>query len=404
VKTRSSRKATTSPDDFDTARSPSILTVDNVADFLLDRRLIDASWIIDGPLKIRSLARRNRNLVIVGPGSTGFLIKQPYDNAEGGLETLRREAMFHGFCRDEPAADLMAEVIPRLVDRDLDEAILVFELIPDVVTLLSLLEHPSRRGIAVEAAYGFGQVLGTFHRIFRAIDLDDPARPWLSRDPPLLFDLHRPKVIRRGRFSRAVCEVLRDIQKSERLGDGLDGLRGLWRPETVIHADIKFDNVLVRPDSASPESDAIELWIADWELVQVGDPAWDLAGALQDLLVTWVRSMPLDESLGDEALFARASLPLAEVQGIARALWSGYRDESGLDPAEAEGFLLRAVKFSAARLLQSACEMSWFEDRVLAVSAMLLRLGEDLLMEPEHGQVILYGIMPGSPSPPATGS
>jgi Ser/Thr protein kinase RdoA (MazF antagonist) len=375
-----------------------MLTVDNVTDFLLDRRLIDAAWIIDGPLTIRSMARRNRNLVIVGPGTAGFLIKQPYDPAEGGLETLRREALFHGLCREEPTAELMSEVIPRLVDRDLDEAILVFELIPDVVTLLSLLEDPSGWGIRVEAAYGFGQALGAFHRVFLAIDPDDSDRPWLPRDTPAVLELHRPNVARRGNFSRAVSEIFRTVQKSESLGDVLDALRGLWQPESIIHADIKLDNVLVRPVSAAPESDAIEVWIADWELVQVGDPAWDLAGALQDLLVNWVRSMPLNESLGDEAMFARAGLPLAEVQGIARALWSGYREEAGLHPDEADDFLLRAVKFSAARLFQSAYEAAWYEDRMPAVAAMLLRIGEDLLMEPEHGRIILYGITPGPPA------
>jgi hypothetical protein len=375
-----------------------MLTVDNVTDFLLDRRLIDVTWIIDGPLTIRSRARRNRNLLIVGPGTAGFLIKQPYDLVEGGRETLRREALFHGLCREEPAAALMAEVIPRLLDCDLEEAILVFELIPGVATLLSHLENPSGRGILVEAAHAFGQALGTFHRVFRAIDLDDSCLPWLSREIPSVMELHRPKTARLGILSRAHCEILRNFQTTEVLGEILDGLRDLWRPETVIHADIKFDNVLVRPDSASPESAAIEVWIADWELVRFGDPAWDLAGALQDLLMTWVRSMPLTERLGDEEMIARATLPLADLRGVARALWSGYRDEAELDPAEADGFLLRAVKFSAVRLLQSVCELSSFEDRVPAAAAMLLRVCEDLLMEPENGQVILYGISPGPPA------
>ena len=228
-----------------------MLTVDNVTDYLLDRRLIDATWIIDGPLTIRSLPRRNRNLVIVGPGSTGFLIKQPYDQAEGGRETLRREALFHGLCREEPEASLMAEVLPRLLDRDLDEAILVFELIPGVVTLLSQFEDPSGREILVDAAYGFGQALGTFHRVFCAIDLDDSRLSWLPREIPSAMEPHRPKAARRATLSRAVCELLRIFQKTEVVGAFLDDLRGLWRPETVIHADIKFDNVLVRTPSAS---------------------------------------------------------------------------------------------------------------------------------------------------------
>jgi Phosphotransferase enzyme family len=372
-----------------------MLTVDNVADFLLDRRLIDASWIIDGPMTIRSLSRRNRNLVIVGPDATGFLIKQPYDPSEGGLETLPREASFHVFCREEPAAAPMGRVLPRLLESDLEEAIVVFELIPGVATLLSQFEDPSCRAILAEVSCAFGRALGTFHRVVRAIDLDDPRLSWLPRGIPAAMELHRPRAGRRGALSGACCEILRDLRKIGIVGDFLDHVRALWRPETVIHADIKFDNVLVRPALPSPGSGAIEVWIADWELVQAGDPAWDLAGALQDLLVTWVRSMPLKERLDDDEMMARADLPLETMRGAARALWSGYRDEAGLGPAEGDGFLLRAVKFSAARLLYTAFEWLWYEDRVTPVVAMLRELAESLLTEPERGQVLLYGITPG---------
>ena len=66
-----------------------MLGVDNVADFLLEKGLIDTAWIIDGALTVRSAARRNRNLRVEGPGGTGFLIKQPDSPLEGGFQTLR---------------------------------------------------------------------------------------------------------------------------------------------------------------------------------------------------------------------------------------------------------------------------------------------------------------------------
>lgn len=154
-----------------------MLTVDNVVDFLLDRRLIDAGWMIDGPLSIRSVARKNRNLEIVGPGMTGFLIKQPFDPADRGHETLAREAMFHGFCREEPATATMARVLPRLLDCDLDEAILVFERIPGVVTLLSQLEDPRAWGMLIEAVQAFGECSGRSTGSFERSTWTIPACP-----------------------------------------------------------------------------------------------------------------------------------------------------------------------------------------------------------------------------------
>ena len=376
-----------------------MLTLDNVTDFLLDRCLIDSDWIMDGRLTIRGMARRNRNLMILGPGTSGFLIKQPFDSTEGGHETLRREALFHQFCREDPAAAPVARVIPRLLDSDLKEAILVFELIPGVATLLSKLEPPCSWDGLTEAARRFGQTLGIYAERVRSIDLDDPRLSWLPSALPAAMDLNRPKATRRGALSRAYCEILHQIQKIEIIVDFLYELSDLWQSKALIHGDMKFDNVLVSYGPEWPACDAIQVWIADWELVQAGDPAWDFAGALQDLLVTWVRSMPLKERLDLTDLMGRANLPLTVVRDVARALWSGYRDEAGLHPDEADDFLLRAVKFSAARLLYTACEWSWYEDRVPRVVAILLEIAENLILEPERGQILLYGITPGQPTP-----
>ncbi len=57
-------------------------------------------------------------------------------------------------------------------------------------------------------------------------------------------------------------------------------LRGLWRQETLIHGDIKSDNILVGTPLDRHEAPEETVWIVDWEFVEIGDPAWDLASAL----------------------------------------------------------------------------------------------------------------------------
>ena len=49
-----------------------MLSVDGATSFLIQRGLIDPVWIVDGALTIRTIARRNRNLRVEGPGGGGI--------------------------------------------------------------------------------------------------------------------------------------------------------------------------------------------------------------------------------------------------------------------------------------------------------------------------------------------
>ena len=66
------------------------------------------------------------------------------------------------------------------------------------------------------------------------------------------------------------------------------------------------------------EDGPVELWIVDWEAVGFGDPAWDVAGALQDFLVYWVFSMPMSHELTPEQMIAQARVPLGEFAHFGR--------------------------------------------------------------------------------------
>jgi len=359
---------------------------------LTARGLIDHNWIVDGSLTLRSDDRRNRNVRIEGPG-VGFLIKQPRDEAEPALDTLRREASFLEFWREQPSVSQTARYVPRLVRGSDDEAVQVIELIPDSMTLWSYLERPGDHGLGVEAARALGRALGSIHRSFARLDLQhDPRASWLSHGVPWPMKLHRPGPGMLAELSPANSQLLRVLQTEHGLSARLDRLCQEWRPETVIHGDIKLDNILVRIRREEQADASVELWIADWETVQVGDPAWDLAGALQDFLIFWVSSMPLSNELTVEEMVAGARVPLNSVRNATRALWFSYRAEARLDGGSATEILLRAVRFSAARLIQSAYERLYRMDHLAGPSVLLLQMSANLLAEPERGQLHLYGI------------
>ena len=254
--------------------------------------------------------------------------------------------------------------------------------------------------LTVDAVRMLGRALGTLHRNLCLSDWQADSRlARLSRDLPWVLRVHYPVPSMLASFSRADLAIVRILQTEDGLGAQLDQLAGRWRPTSVIHGDIRLDNVLIRPQSSESSGGPVELWIADWEAVSFGDPAWDVAGALQDFLVYWVFSMPMSDDLTAEQMIAQARVPVEGLRGALRALWWGYKAGACLDGSLADELLMRAVAFSAARLIQTAYELSSGSDRLLGPPVVLLQIAANLLAEPERGQIELYGIPLGCPIP-----
>ena len=352
-----------------------MLELDRVASFLVELGLIDATRIVEGDLTIRCVARRNRNFEVQLHEGSGWFIKQPGDPADGGHETLLREAEFHRLCRAERDAAPLISLVPRLVHSQMPDPILIFDLIADAINFGTLLESEHAEDIKVQAARALGTALGTVHRALERIATDGLGIDGLPSPPiPGGMLLHRPNVAQLARLSPAILEALRILQAPGGIGADLDRLGREWRPTTLIHGDIKFENTLMRIQYTGVKPECTRLWIVDWEMVQFGDPAWDLAGALQDFLVLWVSSMPLSDELTAEQMAAGARVRLAALRPAIRALWAGYRSGTGLQPEDAPQFLLHAIELSAARLIQSAFEAAEGAVQLPGRSVLLLQI------------------------------
>jgi len=159
-------------------------------------------------------------------------------------------------------------------------------------------------------------------------------------------------------------------------------------PDTAIHGDVKSDNILFIPPNEPGAGETVRL--VDWELVQRGDPAWDVAGVFQDTVLFWITSMTGTGNVN--AMVASAGFPWSILQVYLRSFWQGYRQTARLTADDANATLLRAVAFSGARLVQTAYEVSQASDTMSAQSVLLLQVSANLLADAESAQLQFYGI------------
>lgn len=296
-------------------------------------------------------------------------------------------ARFYAWCWQAPEAERVRSLIPRLCHADPAQPLLILELLPDAAPLWRRYQQSGPEAFPTGAAAQVGRALAFVHDAFRGLDpVGDPALAWLGRALPWSFTLHRPRLETLAGMSAANREMVRQMQARPEVFERLDGLRSLWRAETVIHGDVKMDNCLTIPNGRGGE----RLLLVDWELVQVGDPAWDLAGALNDFLFFWVVSMPHERPLPE--MVAGARFPLPVIQPAVRALWLAYAAARRMPAAEAEGLLDRAVRFAAVRALQTAYEIAGHFPVMPVPSVLLFQAGMNLLADPARGRAELFGL------------
>jgi aminoglycoside phosphotransferase (APT) family kinase protein len=191
-------------------------------------------------------------------------------------------------------------------------------------------------------------------------------------------------------MSPGSLELIRRVQQEDGLVETLAQIANTWRATALIHGDIKLDNILLQGATGGEAGGALAVYFVDWELAQIGDPAWDVGGALRDFIFFWVISMP--GGLANEEMADQARFPLDHLQPAIAALWQGYCDAAAVSAAEAETLLARSIGLSAFRMIQTALDMAGGFPEVPAPADLLLRVAVNLLADPGRARCDLFGL------------
>jgi hypothetical protein len=96
--------------------------------------------------------------------------------------------------------------------------------------------------------------------------------------------------------------------------------------------------------------------------------------------------------LTPEQMLERCTWPLSLLHPAARAFWQAYRTSSQLDADASGAFLLRSMRYAAARLAQGAYELSLTQQQAPNVAMAMLQLAANILTDPREASLHLFGI------------
>jgi hypothetical protein len=359
------------------------LTVANLAHFLIHRGLVSSDAIVAGDVVILDASRRNRNFKVIRNSGPGLFLKQPGEMQLEATLRLHREAAFYERAREDRA---LSRLMPRLITYDAARHVLILELLADAESLRHY--HARENAFPVEIGRMLGQGLGLYHVQTAGMLEDEAMRSLFPRLMPAVLKLQTGGFTALSRFHQIGRVLSALIQQDPEFQSLLDALGAEWRRDTLIHGDLRLDNVLVLPETGN----GLDFRIVDWELADFGDAAWDVGAVLQSFLTLWILSMPIDSGLEPELYVEMAAQPIEPMRPMLRAFWNAYADARGLAESELQSELERSVRFGAARLVWAAAEQSVRATEFDLVAIAMLQMSFNILKNPAQAVIDLLEV------------
>jgi Phosphotransferase enzyme family len=289
--------------------------------YLAAAGVVDAAAARDPGVRVTDLSRSHLVVSVRFGDGRCLVVKRARPRPQELVGNLRQELAAYHLAGSRPG---LAAAMPECLHADPRAQVLVLGAVTPGTTLREAAHH--RRTLPAGAAR-LGRLVAGWHRSTRGL----PAGV-LPAERPWVLDILTP-----GRWRPPVADELLVHGKIRReLRQRFSALSEVLQPSCLVHGDLKWDNCLVEG------RDGVR--VIDWEMAAVGDPAWDVAGILQDHLV-----------------FGRATAsPVqpadlrAQVREAGAELLSTYL--AAADLPDCAGFSDRAARLTGARLVQSALE------------------------------------------------
>ncbi|BDS14772.1 aminoglycoside phosphotransferase family protein [Aureispira anguillae] len=366
-------------------------SIDTIQDFLLDQQLLDKNTIVFEDFEATSINRRNQNIQITTLNDSNFLIKQVADKNAENATTLKREAQFYQYF--DQKFPLLEKYLPEVKYVDTNDIILVMTFYKEAMPLWKYYNEKTIHHFPLNVPKTIGKLLAHLHLTFSKKEvINAPQLSFLNRDLPFILNLHKPHPSRLSYISGGGYAFIKHLQSHTDLMLAFNKIPSLWQENAVIHGDIKLDNFIVL-DPQNKTANSIKL--VDWEMAQIGDTAWDVAGVFNDFIFWWVISMP--DNLSPEEMIQKARFPFHLLTPAINSYWESYCNTIGLTTNARQQLLERVVLFSGFRVLQTSFEIASKFDAIPSIAQLLLNMGKSIIRKPLLSQEKLFGIANSTP-------
>ena len=344
------------------------LTQRNIIHYLIDKGFLDTEPLMNGGFKLTTYQSRNCIFIIELDGQTDLFVKQLVALDKSNVYFMQKDATFYHLVHQTDYFKYLAPAIPKYFGYDPKTQVLVLEYYPNSINFMEF--YHEQQGKVSDSMEKLSYYFTELHRDVIEDVKEHTGLQFYNRLIPWVLRLN-------DRLKPSKSLVIRTLLEDEGLMYLVEQLKRDWNIKTLVHADVKLANILAIRETH-------ELKIIDWEMAIIGDPLWDIAGLFQSFIAMHFAHLKIETNELTDDFYE-----MKHIQHALQIFWKNYRIHQGWTTKENETALDKTLRFTGARLLQTAIEMNRenatairpHTQRLIEKAAMLLESASPLSIE-----------------------
>lgn len=342
--------------------------------YLLDKGFIEASSLVTGDYIVDQLQTRNSIFKVLRKKNKSLFVKQLNSFDTNNTYVLQKDATCLWLIKNEPVYKKLSKYVPEYFGYDTEKQVLVTEYIPGSINIQDYVT--GKDNLSDTLWEQLVTIMTSFHfNASKSVTSSRSAQFFPRQVPWILSIVDMPAA---NQTSLSTTDnpnpVIQVVKSNPGFVQLIQHIKDNWVRTSLIHGDIKWVNLLVHDLHDKPK-----LKLIDWEIADIGDPMWDIAGILTALVthellyknpgVQTPSYMPIQTGLRD----------MEKAWPIFKQFWGGYIRKRKSGQMEASVALSKCIQYTGGRLIQSAVEHNMMFPQLQPNATRLLQASYTIL-------------------------
>lgn len=339
-----------------------VLTLDNLHNYLLEKGTLDIASIVDGSYSASQSRTRNTTFNVTRRNGKHLFVKQLVAFDSQNTYILQKDATCLWLIKNEKAFAALSRFVPDYFGYDAEHQVLITEFLADARNLEMFLRLEGED--IMQFTGQLASIMASYHFPLSDKLRNLPSMRFFQKQIPWAMNLGVPA----SGVPPMNSPVVKAVLESPDFCNMLKDAREKYAFTTLIHGDIKWMNVLVHGKKGQEK-----LSLIDWEIADIGDPMWDIAGVIMSLITLAVADSPYQPKDMSQFPANEPIKALENVWPVFKKFWQQYADKTKAHLGDPNIAIEKALHFAGARLLQTAVEFNMQQSQLTPNATRLMQ-------------------------------